>query len=76
MITIDPEVDTPDVLTGYVRSFLPGAVALRTTDDEILRPAPTAFGADYGKIEQGGGRAAGVPHRFALRPSTIGASSS
>lgn len=48
MTTIDPQVDTPDVLSGYVRSFVGSAVALRTTDDARLRPVAQAFGADYG----------------------------
>ncbi len=54
MITIDPEVDTPEVLTGYVRSFLPEAMAVRTTDDARLRPVADAFGADYGTLTQNG----------------------
>lgn len=51
MITIDPEVDTPDVLTGYVRSFVPEATAIWTDDDSQLRPVADAFGADYGALE-------------------------
>lgn len=54
MITIDPEVDTPEVLTGYVRSFYPRASAIWTTDDSLLRPVADAFGADYGRIDQDG----------------------
>ncbi len=54
MITIDPEVDTPEVLTGYVRSFVPDATAIRTVDDARLRPVADLFGADYGTIEQNG----------------------
>ncbi len=49
MISIDVEVDTPDVLAPYVRSFVPGSVAVRTTDDGELRAAAEVFGADYGK---------------------------
>ena len=49
MISIDVEVDTPDVLASYVRSFVPGSVAIRTTDDTELRAAADVFGADYGK---------------------------
>ncbi|MFV0524820.1 MAG: SCO family protein [Acidimicrobiales bacterium] len=49
MVTIDPEVDTPEVLVGYVRTFVPQATALRTTDDALLRPVASQFGADYGK---------------------------
>lgn len=54
MITIDPQVDTPEVLTGYVRSFVAGATAVRTTDDGQLRPVADAFGADYGTLTQDG----------------------
>lgn len=49
MVTIDPEVDTPEVVTGYVQSFVPGSVAVQTLDDTLLRSAAQAFGADYGK---------------------------
>ena len=49
MITIDVEVDTPDVLTNYIRSFVPESIAVRTTDDGRLRAAADVFGADYGK---------------------------
>ncbi|MEL6982056.1 MAG: SCO family protein [Actinomycetota bacterium] len=54
MVTIDPLVDTPEVLTGYVRSFVPDATAVRTVDDSELRPVADAFGADYGTLEQNG----------------------
>lgn len=54
MVTIDPLVDTPDVLTGYVRSFVPDATAVRTLDEGALRPVADAFGADYGTLEQNG----------------------
>ena len=47
MITIDPKRDTGDVLTSYVRSFIPTAHALRTDDDKILRKAAKTFGAAY-----------------------------
>ncbi len=48
MVTIDPEVDTPEVLVNYVQSFVPDAVALRTLDDPELREVAGALGADYG----------------------------
>jgi protein SCO1/2 len=51
MITIDPGVDTPDVLTGYVRSFIPEATAIWTENDGELRSVAEAFGADYGQAE-------------------------
>jgi len=47
MVTIDPARDTGEVLTSYVRSFVPGAHALRTDDDARLRAAADAFGAQY-----------------------------
>lgn len=47
MATIDPDRDTEDVLTGYLRSFVPDGRPLRTTDDAELRAAAEAFGADY-----------------------------
>ena len=56
MVTIDPEVDTPEIVTAYVRSFVPDAVAIRTDDDSQLRSAATAFGADYGIIDPDGER--------------------
>jgi protein SCO1/2 len=54
MATIDPAVDTPEVLTGYVQAFIEGAHALATTDDAQLRAAADAFGADY-RVEPGDG---------------------
>ena len=48
MVTIDPDRDTPDVLTGYVEFFLDGSAAVRTTDDTSLRAAAEVFGVDYG----------------------------
>ncbi|HEX5367761.1 MAG TPA: SCO family protein [Acidimicrobiales bacterium] len=47
MVTIDPARDTGEVLTRYVRSFVPGAHALRSDDPAALRAAADAFGADY-----------------------------
>lgn len=48
MATIDPERDTPEVITRYVQSFIPGAHGLRTDIPEDLRAAADVFGADYG----------------------------
>lgn len=47
MATVDPERDTDDVITAYVQAFVPGAHALRTTNDGALRAAADVFGADY-----------------------------
>lgn len=51
MATIDPERDTPDVLPGYVQSFVDGASALRTTDDAELQEVADAFGVSY-RVEE------------------------
>ena len=47
VVTVDPERDTAELLTEYVRSFVPDGHALRTDDADALRAAATAFGADY-----------------------------
>ena len=47
MATIDPDRDTDEVVTGYVQSFVPDAIAVRTDDQAVLREATNAFGADY-----------------------------
>lgn len=54
MATIDTAVDTPEILNSYVRSFVPDATAIRSTDDAALRAATDAFGADYGTEEVDG----------------------
>ena len=60
VITVDPGRDTDEVLTGYARSFIPNAHALRTTDPAALEATAAAFGASYsvetsasGEIEVG-----------------------
>lgn len=47
MVTVDPARDTDEVLSGYVRSFVPDADAVRTAVDADLREVADAFGADY-----------------------------
>lgn len=47
MATVDPSRDTEDILTRYVQSFIPGAHALRTTEDARLREAAGLFGVTY-----------------------------
>lgn len=47
MITIDPDRDTDAIITGYVQSFIPGAHALRTDDQDSLQATAKAFGAGY-----------------------------
>jgi protein SCO1/2 len=58
MVTVDPERDTPEVLSGYLSSFAERYHALRTTDPAELQAAEDAFGAsssvtktDDGKVE-------------------------
>ncbi len=47
MATVDPDRDTPEVISGYLHSFFPEGHPLRTEDDAELRAAADAFGADY-----------------------------
>jgi len=47
MATVDPERDTPEVITGYVQSFIPGAHALQTLDIGLLEEAAEPFGASF-----------------------------
>jgi protein SCO1 len=46
MVTIDPERDIP-VLAKYVQSFIPGAHALATDDQDTLQAVAGAFGVSY-----------------------------
>ncbi|MEZ5322182.1 MAG: SCO family protein [Microthrixaceae bacterium] len=44
MVTVDPDRDTPEVMTRYLASFFPARYhALRTLDDEALRAAEGPF---------------------------------
>ena len=56
MVTIDPDRDTAEVLTGYVQSFVPEAHALVTDDPDRLRAAADAFGVTYSVDLQPDGR--------------------
>lgn len=47
MITVDPGRDDGEVLANYVESFVPGAVALRTDDDDQLQAVASEFGVFY-----------------------------
>jgi len=49
MVTVDPEVDTPEVLVGYTRSFVADAHVVRTTDSDQLEKAAEQFGASFDK---------------------------
>ena len=47
METVDIDRDSDEIITAYVRSFVPDAHGLRARDDASLRAATDAFGADY-----------------------------
>jgi len=68
MATVDPMRDTPDVMTGYLRSFVPDGIPLRTEDDTVLRSAATAFGASYTVTtgDDGGIEVAHTGHLYAV----------
>ncbi len=46
MVTVDPDRDLA-VLDAYVKSFIPSAVALGTTDEAALAMAAEPFGVNY-----------------------------
>lgn len=50
MVTVDPDRDVPTKLDTYVTTFLPEGLSARTEDDDQLREAATAFGADYSVV--------------------------
>ena len=50
MATIDPARDSDEVVTAYVQSFIPDARAVRTDDQDLLRNATRAFGADFSVV--------------------------
>lgn len=56
MATIDPDRDTPEVITDYVRAFFEDGHALRTEDDDRLSAVTEAFGAAYQVEELEDGR--------------------
>jgi len=47
VVTVDPDRDTPDVLTAYVRAFFPDGTAVRTEEPAALEAAARPFGASY-----------------------------
>ena len=47
VVTIDPDRDTPEVISEYVETFIADGIALRTEDQVLLQEAAFAFGADY-----------------------------
>jgi protein SCO1/2 len=55
MITVDPNRDTPEVLTAYVQTFVADAVAVRTEDDAALAAVAEPFGVVYSVTVQDDG---------------------
>lgn len=55
MVTVDPDRDTDEIMSGYLGSFLDRAHALRTTDPELLRNAADLFGVSYSVETQADG---------------------
>ena len=47
MVTVDPDRDDAESLSNYLESFIPGSIALRTDDDDVLRNAANEFGVFY-----------------------------
>ena len=56
MVTVDPARDTAQVLTSFVRSFVPDGHALRTTDDAELRSIADTLGVSYSVTTASDGR--------------------
>lgn len=55
MITVDPNRDTPEVLTAYVQTFVTDGVAVRTEDDAALAAVAEPFGVVYSVTVQDDG---------------------
>lgn len=47
MITVDPERDTEAVLTNYLGHFFDDAIAISTSDPDVLAAAGATFGAQW-----------------------------
>ncbi|MBP8182463.1 MAG: SCO family protein [Acidimicrobiia bacterium] len=47
MATVDPDRDTPEVLSDYVTAFFPDGIGLRTEDPAALKAAAEPLGASY-----------------------------
>ena len=67
-VSIDPERDTPEVLTNYVEAFLADGIAVRTDDNDALAIAADAFGVTYfvGENDEGDLEVAHTPHIFLI----------
>jgi protein SCO1/2 len=58
MVTVDPERDTAETLSGYLSYFFERSHALRTDDPEMLAEAARAFGAQWEVAPHGPGDSA------------------
>ncbi|MGB8862117.1 MAG: SCO family protein [Ilumatobacteraceae bacterium] len=56
MITIDPNRDSDEIISGYVQSFIAGSHALRTDDPDALQTVASAFGASYSVTTDAAGK--------------------
>lgn len=54
MVSVDPERDTPDVLSSYVTAFNPSFVGLTGTPEQLATTAKS-FRAYYSKVPSSGG---------------------
>jgi protein SCO1 len=62
MVTVDPERDTTEVLTGYLGYFFDRGVPLRTEDPDELTRATHAFGVQFEVAEHQRGESYDVAH--------------
>lgn len=62
MVTVDPDRDTHEVLSSYLRHFFSHGVALRTTDPDELEAAASAFGVQWQIEEHAPGEPYDVAH--------------
>ncbi len=62
MVTLDPERDTGEVLTGYLGHFFNESLALRTTDTDELTTATSAFGVQFEVEDHAPGESYQVAH--------------
>ena len=62
MVTVDPDRDTPEILTGYLGHFFDHSIALRTTDAAQLATAANAFGVKFEVGAHAPGEAYNVAH--------------
>jgi len=70
-VTVDPDRDAPDALTGYLGFFVGDAGhALRTEDQAVLRAAADRFGAayEYGQDDKGRMEVSHTAHLYAVDP--------